>query len=216
MRISGKSFTKVFALLLTAVCLFAVSCSRIDYDKLPTSGETEKTSPTQAAVTTLAPTEAPQTTASPAQTTIPPETSSPALADTPDLSGKSILGSGTIYSDTKTKLNLFVKWTAYEGTNGKIIIEAETGIECYSLFVGARSDGKISIGGESFSMNTAAVKREENTFAGISFGTFYKTVEQSDTGTTKTDIDVLWHFGGNYAGIPIDWIEIKDTITISK
>ena len=166
-------------------------------------------------------TEAPPETTEPPAVTDPPATE-PVTEDTtevikhPHTPGRE-LGSGFVISDSGTKLNLLLNWSAVDGPeDGTAVVTVKVFLECYSIFVGERFDGELGLGQEKLNFNTPQLEIPGAGFNEIDFGTYTFTVNKSDSASTTLPITASWHFRGVYAGLSVDTLVINDTITFNN
>lgn len=160
-------------------------------------------------------TEAPVTTDAPVTAD-----TSPSVTDTPvtepHVEGKE-LGSGFVISDSGTKLNLLLNWTAVNGKEeGTVEITVKLFLECYSIFVGGRDDGEIRIGETLVNYTTPQMELPGTGFNEIDFGTYKFTVKKDSGSSTTVPVYASWHFRGTYAGVPVEWITVNSTFTFDN
>ena len=127
------------------------------------------------------------------------------------------LGSGYVMSDSGTKLNLLLNWSAVDGEQeGTAVITVKLYLECYSIFVGERYDGEICVGDTKIGYNTPQLEIPGSGFNEIDFGTYTFTVNKSDASATTLPISASWHFRGVYAGLSVDFVTINSNISFSN
>ena len=127
------------------------------------------------------------------------------------------LGSGFVISDSGTKLNLLLNWTAADGEEeGTAVVTVKVFLECYSIFVGARNDGELGVGEERIRYDTPQLEIPGSGFNEIDFGTYTFIVQKSQASETTLPIIATWHFRGVYAGLSVDYVTIDSTITFDN
>lgn len=199
----------------------AVTTDPITSGIFPEPVTTVNTPDTDAPETTEPPVAADtQTTADPVVTT-PPDTApitddTTAVVQHPHTPGRE-LGSGYVLSDSGTKLNLLLNWSAVDGAEeGTAVITVKVFLECYSIFVGERYDGELGVGGEKINYNTPQLEIPGAGFNEIDFGTYTFTVNKSTLSKTTLPITASWHFRGVYAGLSVDYVTIDSNITFDN
>ena len=96
------------------------------------------------------------------------------------------------------------------------VITVKLYLECYSIFVGERYDGEISVGDTKIGYNTPQLEIPGSGFNEIDFGTYTFTVNKSDASATTLPISASWHFRGVYAGLSVDFVTINSNISFSN
>ncbi len=168
----------------------------------------------------------PVTTAAPVTTEVPvttqPRATEPVTEDTdapvqhPHTPGRE-LGSGFVISDSGTKLNLLLNWSAVDGPEeGTAVITVKAFLECYSIFVGERFDGELGVGEEKINYSTPQLEIPGAGFNEIDFGTYTFTVKKAQSASTTLPITASWHFRGVYAGLSVDYVTIDSTISFDN
>ena len=125
--------------------------------------------------------------------------------------------SGTIRSDTGTKLNLYINWSA-TSNNGKVLkVRFTVGIESYSIQVGARQNlGKFKLNGKSYTYSTDALTIADNRKkVTTDFYTFEEEYEFTKGETLTFDVVASWVFNGVYGGTPLDTLVAGGTVRLS-
>ena len=175
---------------------------------LSTPQPTETPAPTPEITMTPAPTTPPATqapaTATPQPTPEPtPEpTATPAPTALPSYG--TYLNSGSFSSDTGTKLNMQIEWTAYDDGSGNAVIAITGSVSSYSLYLASIYDGAtISLNGYSTTSTTRAINQDDS--AGLSTNPIFLTTLTVPLGTAG-DMTVSWRYGGSYSGVALDVI----------
>ncbi len=159
-------------------------------------------------------TEAPVATDPPATAPVTEDTTAP--VQHPHTPGRE-LGSGFVISDSGTKLNLLLNWSAVDGAEeGTAVVTVKVFLECYSIFVGERFDGELGVGDEKINYNTPQIEIPGAGFNEIDFGTYTFTVNKSQSASTTLPITASWHFRGVYAGLSVDYVTIDSTISFDN
>lgn len=125
--------------------------------------------------------------------------------------------SGTIRSDTGTKLNLYINWSA-TSKNGKVLkVKFTVGIESYSIQVGARQNlGKFKLNGKSYTYSTDALTIADNRKkVNTDFYTFEEEYEFTKGETLTFDVVASWVFNGVYGGTPLETLVAGDTVRLN-
>lgn len=216
-------------ILLCALLVLCVTLASCDRTKTPVTTDPVTTGilpdpvissdppvHTDTPITTESPvtTEAPVTTESPVTTPATEDTT--AVIRPPHTPGRE-LGSGILISDSGTKLNLLLNWTAVDGPEeGTAVVTVKLFLECYSIFVGERYDGELSVGGESINYHTPQLEIPGSGFNEIDFGTYTFTVNKSDASSTTLPISASWHFRGVYAGLSVDRVTVDSSISFDN
>ncbi len=215
----------IFLLAALVLCLSFSSC---DGNKPPVTTDpvTSGILPDPVVTTDIPATEAPSTTEVIVTTEAPvvtdPPVTEPVTEDTtavvehPHTPGRE-LGSGYVVSDSGTKLNLLLNWSAVDGPEeGTAVITVKVFLECYSIFVGERYDGELSVGDEKINYNTPQLEIPGAGFNEIDFGTYTFTVKKAQASSTTLPITASWHFRGVYAGLSVDYVTIDSSITFNN
>lgn len=127
-----------------------------------------------------------------------------------------VLGEGFVISNTGTKLNILLNWKAVQTDHGTAKITVSAYLECYSIYVGPRDDAVISVGDTVQIFKTPSIEIGGPAFNEILLGTFEFDIEKSDKTETSLPVYLEWKFFGTYAGVPLDYVIINDTITFTN
>ena len=217
----------ILIIAVVAVCLSFASCKGTDRptetdpittailpDPIVTTENPVVDDTTDVPVITEAPVTDPPITDAPATEAVTEEVTT--VVKAPHQPGRA-LGSGYVISDSGTKLNLLLNWSAVDGEQeGTAVITVKLYLECYSIFVGERYDGEISIGDTKIGYNTPQLEIPGSGFNEIDFGTYTFTVNKSDASATTLPISASWHFRGVYAGLSVDFVTINSNISFSN
>ena len=159
-------------------------------------------------------TDAPVTTEEPVTTPAPADTTE--VVQQPHSPGRA-LGEGYVISNSGTKLNLLLNWSAVDGEKeGTAVVTVKVYLECYSIFVGERNDGELSVDGTRINYSTPQLEIPGSGFNEIDFGTYTFTVNKSTGATTTLPVYATWHFRGVYAGLSVDYVTIDSNITFDN
>ena len=181
-------------------------------------GTGEGTESTASPITTEAPidpvTVAPETTVAPApDTTIAPQTTAPAPETTEP---KPVIASGKISSNTGSNLEIHVEWSVIGQTDRAVTLRAEAYITCYTIWVSARSGGKLKIGNSSQSFSTDAIIYEGKGKQTYPLATSTVDIPLGTNGTAEVEISASWPFMGSYSGIRIEYLTCSDTVVVGR
>lgn len=219
-----KKYALLAVVLLLTISLF--SCNRdkppvitdpVTTNILPDPVVTDDTpATTEPPVTTEVPatSEAPVTTDPPVTAPVTDDTT--AVVPHPHTPGRA-LGSGYLLSDSGTKLNLLLNWAVVDGPEeGTAVVTVKIFLECYSIFVGERYDGELTLGDSSINYSTPQLEIPGSGFNEIDFGTYTFTVNKTSGASTTVPVSVVWHFRGVYAGLSVEYVTIDSTITFDN
>lgn len=146
---------------------------------------------------------APPPTPDPTPEPTPEPTATPAPTALPTYG--TYLNSGSFSSDTGTKLNMHIDWTAYDDGNGNAVIAVTGSVSSYSLYLASIYDGAtISLGSYSTTSTTRAINQDDS--AGLSTNPIFLTTLTVPLGTSG-DMTVSWRYGGSYSGVDLPFIE---------
>lgn len=160
---------------------------------------------------TQAPVTAPDPTPDPTPEPTPKPTATPAPTALPSYG--TYLNSGSFSSDTGTKLNMHIDWTAYDDGNGNAVIAVTGSISSYSLYLASIYDGAtITLDGHSTTSTTRAINQDDS--AGLSTNPIFLTTLTVPLGTSG-DMTVSWRYGGTYSGVSLPTIEATGFVSVN-
>ncbi len=200
---------RLCALLLALLALTAC---------MPEQGTEKETESSTSPITTEAPadpvTVSPETTAVPLPVTTPePETTRPVPETT---APKPVIASGKISSNTGSNLEIHVEWSVIGQTDKAVTLRAEAYITCYTIWVSARSGGKLKIGNSSQSFSTDAIIYEGKGKQTYPLASSTVDIPLGANGTAEVEISASWPFIGSYSGIRIDYLTCSDTVIVGR
>ena len=227
-----KRFTVILLVLLVVIILEVLLLTRCGSDDKKPEAPVMTPSPTAVLsapepVVTVPPT--PEIIMTPPPTLPPvtqaPSTPAPTPAPTPDPTPKptatpaptalpsygTYLNSGSFSSDTGTKLNMHIEWTAYDDGNGNAVIAVTGSVSSYSLYLASIYDGAtITLGDYSTTSTTRAINQDDS--AGLSTNPIFLTTLKVPLGTSG-DMTVSWRYGGTYSGISLPTIDASGYVS---
>ena len=116
--------------------------------------------------------------------------------------------SGTFKSNTGSKyLNVLVQWTAKSTAQG-VLFTAELYLTSWTVHVNTRTNNQITIGGKTTQFTSAEVDVQDR-YAQTHLATVTQLLPE---GTTQTDVEVEYYYGGVYGGVDYDWITVSQTL----
>jgi len=154
------------------------------------------------------------TAATPAPPTQPVATTGREDAETAPVGREPIRGE--ISSDSGTKLSLSMDWIAQPVSENRYRITAILYLNSYSIFVGERSDGELAVGSHRTTYRSDKIEYEDTRKTRIALTEYTFEHEFSGTETRALPVSASWHFGGVYAGTPVDWISLAGFIRIDR
>ena len=153
----------------------------------------------------------PTTSPTPSPTPTPTPTPSPTPVPTP---APSELGSGSFRSDTGTGLELIVEWSAQRSSGDSAVISVSLWAESYSMHCSAIPYGAaLTIGGETYTFDTAAVANDEPDIVRTELGSTSVTVQTDGDGGFDAEAGLAWRFGGSYGGEELEEITASGRIS---
>ncbi|MCQ2452324.1 MAG: hypothetical protein MJ075_04220 [Oscillospiraceae bacterium] len=121
--------------------------------------------------------------------------------------GYTLLRSGTMASDTGTRLNLVAQWAVYGTESGEKLC-MDVYVTSYSLIVGPRAPGvTITLDGYSYSYPTEAIDYEGTSPVSFLLGSY-----EWDMGEDSAAVDIGWRFLGSYGGQELPEVHAAGTI----
>lgn len=158
----------------------------------------------------------PPKTEKPAETKSLTPTSVPEPADLTLKGDEALNMKGTFSSATGTMLNLRVEWTAVQQpSDTSVAVTAVVWLDYVRLNIPVRQ-GTITINGYTQEFTTGIFKVNENKSHSYKFTTLSVTIPRTPGEDTLMVIDVNWHLGGTYNGIPIDDVEASASVILSE
>ena len=146
-------------------------------------------------------------------------TTGPAVEDDPDvktqtLEDGTVVKSGTFEEENGTQLHLTVEWEAvYPADSDNVILSVKVYLHSYSLDVGSRENGVISINGQETSFSTKEMHLD-NTSHKILLASRSMTIDKPSGTDLSLDILAKWHFGGTYSGKSLPDLAAEKTIKV--
>ena len=123
---------------------------------------------------------------------------------------------GEISSDSGTKLSLSMDWIAQPVSENRYRITAILYLNSYSIFVGERSDGELAVGSHRTTYHSDKIEYEDTRKTKIALTEYTFEHEFSGTESRALPVSASWHFGGVYAGTPVEWISLAGFIRIDQ
>ncbi len=168
---------------------------------VPPTPEIIMTPPPTLPPVTQAPTAPPTPEPTPEPT--PKPTATPAPTALPSYG--TYLNSGSFSSDTGTKLNMHIDWTAYDDGSGNAVIAVTGSVSSYSLYLASIYDGAtITLGDYSTTCTTREINQDDS--AGLSTNPIFLSTLKVPLGTAG-DMTVSWRYGGTYSGVSLPTID---------
>ena len=103
-----------------------------------------------------------------------------------------------------------------EESSAAAVVTVKIFLECYSIFVGERYDGELTLGDSSINYSTPQLEIPGSGFNEIDFGTYTFTVNKTSGASTTVPVSAVWHFRGVYAGLSVEYVTIDSTITFDN
>lgn len=127
-----------------------------------------------------------------------------------------VSAAGSFKSTNDNYLKLRVDWeTDYTSENDFVTVTAKVYLEHYSIFIGARNNGSVSINGEAITFSTPAINQEANTKKTPLIATHTVQIPYKPGETINADIYAKWHVSGIFNGKKIDWLEVSGKLTFN-
>lgn len=184
-------------------------------DAVPTESVFDTTEP----ITTPKETETAPVTTKPEETvTTPtetePTTTKPEETETTPASTDPIRGE--IPADPAAKIALSLDWVAEPLSTDRYKITVILYLNSYSVFVGERDDGELSIGTNRKSFHSDKIDYEDDkkVKTALTEYTFEHTV--SGTDARSLPVSASWYFGGVYAETPVDRLSLDGMIRLDQ
>lgn len=123
---------------------------------------------------------------------------------------------GSFKTDSGSYLNLRIDWAVEQSDATETAdVTAKVYLDCYSIFVGARTNNTVSINGSKKIFETPAMQYEDNTFHSILLTEYTTTVQHISGIATECVIKADWTFNGIYGGKEIGVLEVEKTLVIT-
>lgn len=127
----------------------------------------------------------------------------------PSPTTKKIDASGSFKSNTGSKyLNVLTKWTAKSTADG-VLFTADLYLTSWTVYCDGRSNNRITIGGKTQNFTSEYVEVHDQ-YAESHLATVTQLLP---AGTTETDVEVEFYYGGVYGGVEYDWITVSQTLS---
>ena len=125
-----------------------------------------------------------------------------------------VSAAGSFKSQNDLNLKLRVDWeTDYTSGSDFVSVTAKVYLDHYSIYVGARNNGSISIAGDSAAFSTPAIHQEDNIKKATLLATHTVKLPYKTGETISADIFAKWYFGGVYGGKKVEWVEASGKLT---
>lgn len=122
---------------------------------------------------------------------------------------KKIDASGSFKSNTGSKyLNVLTKWTAKSTADG-VLFTADLYLTSWTVYCDGRSNHRITIGGKTQNFTSEYIEVHDQ-YAESHLATVTQLLP---AGTTGTDVEVEFYYGGVYGGVEYDWITVSQTLS---
>ena len=123
--------------------------------------------------------------------------------------------SGSFSNYPTTYLGLYCEWSATQNvSNNTSSVTLNVYLKYYSLYVGARDNGKVSINGTSTTYSSPAISEGTNTWNTKLLKTYTVSVPHNSDGTKSCALSASWSFNGTYSGVSIGTITASTTVTL--
>ena len=122
--------------------------------------------------------------------------------------------SGSVRTDTGTRLNLVADWSCVSVNSGKAKLTITLSLESYSLFVGERPYNTLTINGNTITFHTPSIESECNDTISTPIYTWTETLPLSEDGKLSLDIAAEWFFAGVYSGVELDSLRLETRIEL--
>lgn len=117
-----------------------------------------------------------------------------------------------VRSNTGTDLNLVVGYTVDKHDDGSYTVNADIGLESYSLTVTARQNTNyLKVGDETYYYSTDAIDYKGDQLTVFDFGSHSFTVP---AGTISVPLYAIWYFNGTYSQKPMTAIVAEAEIVL--
>ena len=127
------------------------------------------------------------------------------------------LGSGSFKSNTRTGLDVRADWSAETFGSETAKIKVTIYVDSWSLILSAAEKTvNISLSGQYVSLDAPSVVHRENTALSTEIGTATFAVPLAEGESITQNLQVEWHYNGNYGGMSIPSIECGGTIALSR
>lgn len=198
-------------IVLTAIALIVFITGAILCLRSILSDDPEPTATPEAPIFTPAPapTDTPEPTPTPTPTPTPRPTPTPTPAPTPapTPTPEPAAVSGSFRSDSGTKLNLLVTWSAYPSAGGGYRLEVDVNAESYSFSTDALYHSiAITIGDETYALNSPKVS-----YDGTDLAVTPLAAQTAEVPGGAVPISVVWNYKGSYSGVEIESITASGT-----
>ncbi len=126
--------------------------------------------------------------------------------------------SGSFSKMPTSSFGLYCTWSAKQSVTGNYSdVTLNVYLKYYSLYVGSRSDSKISINGVSETYTTPAISQGSNSAHTTLLKSKTVRVNHTSNGTkTGVALSASWRFSGTYSGVSIGTITASTTIDLNS
>ena len=126
-----------------------------------------------------------------------------------------IVRSGSFIEDNGTALKLIIEWEAeYPADSNIVNFTVKLYLRSYTLDVGARENGVLTINGQEKKFSTAEMHLEENKLYMTLFETRSITIDKTGHSELLMDVSASWHFGGSYSGHSLPDLNVSGQVAI--
>ena len=120
------------------------------------------------------------------------------------------IATGSFASNSGTKLNILVSWSAFDIGGGLRKLEITVSSTSYSLDSASLVNGvELAVNGAHYTANSAAVSYHGNSLVTSPLASFTVQVPAG-----AVNLSATWNFRGSYSGVALESITASGTATI--
>ena len=120
------------------------------------------------------------------------------------------VATGSFSSNSGTKLNILVNWSAYDIGGGQRKLEISVAATSYSLTSSALYNGVLlTVNGAQYVASSAAINYQGSTLTTTPLASFTVQVPAGSVSLAAT-----WNFKGSYSGMPLENITATGTANV--